>query len=488
VSETTDRDGVVGAVTLSTAAQLGARCVHFALNVIAGLALIRYFGPAAYGDYVFVLTYATLFGLLSDFGLGKVAVRDMARDPNAAGSVLGTAIAIRVVLALISAILAQFALAVLGVRAELRPAIAVASLLFLVDAMLGLMAVFQVRLKMHYEALVTIAMQAVDTAVILALIQLQAGLLLLVASPVASGMVGIAIAFMLVRRRFPITLSLDITRLRQLLIDAAPIGLTTVIVVLYIKTDAVILGLLATPGDVGLFGAAYKPIEYVLLALMLPINVLFPLLSRWHHSDPRQFRILYWRGADALLGLTLPLVVLVLVAAEPIVLTLYAADFVAAALPLRILALALPLMVLSAWQGFALLAGGHQRITVAYDAAALVVNVLLNLILIPTLGYVGAALTAVLTSLFVAACAWTAAGRRLDVRGEPPLRLLPIVTANALLAVTLGLGATVLPLWAVVPLALIAYPLWLFLCRAVTRAEIELLLPRRSVVALTELS
>ena len=488
MTETTGRSGVAAAVTLSTAAQLGGRCVHFALNVIAGLALIRYFGPAGYGDYVFVLTYATLFGLLSDFGLGKVAVRDMARDTSTAGSILGTAIAMRIVLALIAAILAQIACVVLGVRAELRPAIAVASLLFLVDAMLGLMAVFQVRLKMQYEALVTIAMQAVDTALILALIQLHAGLLVIVASPVASGTVGIAIAFMLVRRRFPIALSIDATRLRGLLVDAAPIGLTTVIVVLYVKTDAVILGLLATPTDVGLFGAAYKPIEYVLLALMLPINVLFPLLSRWHRSDPHQFRILYWRGADALLALTLPLVVLVLVAAEPIVLTLYAADFAAAALPLRILALALPLMVLSAWQGFALLAGGHQRITVAYDAAALGVNVVLNLLLIPAFGYIGAALTAVLTSVFVAACAWTVAGRRLDVRGEAPLRVLPIVIANALLAVTLVLGATVLPLWAIVPLALTAYPLWLLLCRAVTRAEIELLLPRRSVAAVTELS
>jgi O-antigen/teichoic acid export membrane protein len=488
VSQASAPTSVAAAVTVSAAAQLGSRCIHFVLNVIAGLALIRYFGPTGYGDYVFVLTYATLFGLLSDFGLSKVAVRDMSRDGAKAGSILGTAIATRIVLALAAGILAQIALTIFGVRAELRPVIAVASVLFLVDAVLGLMAVFQVRLAMQYEALVTIAIQALDTAIILTLIQLNAGLFLIVASPVISGVLGIAIAFALVRRRFPIVLSVDPSRLRQLLVDAAPIGLTTMIVVLYVKTDAVILGLLATPADVGLFGAAYKPIEYVLLALMLPINVLFPLLSRWHGQNSRQFRMLYWRGADALLVLTLPLVVLVLVAAEPIVLTLYASDFTAAATPLRILALALPLMVLSAWQGFALLAGGHQRITVAYDVAALVLNVALNLALIPAFGYIGAAITAVLTSLFVAACSWTAAARWLDVRGEAPLRVVGVVIANAVFAVTLVLGATVLPLWAVVPLAFIAYPVWLLLSRAVTRAEIALLLPRRSVAALTETS
>jgi len=134
----------------------------------------------------------------------------------------------------------------------------------------------------------------------------------------------------------------------------------------------------------------------------------------------------------------------------------------------------------------ALLAGGHQRITVAYDVAALVLNVALNLTLIPNFGYIGAAITAVLTSLFVAACSWTAAARWLDVRGEAPLRVVGVVIANAVFAVTLVLGATVLPLWAVVPLAFIAYPVWLLLSRAVTRAEIALLLPHRSVAALTE--
>jgi O-antigen/teichoic acid export membrane protein len=359
--------------------------------------------------------------------------------------------------------------------------------LFLIDAVLTVVAVFQVQLAMQYEAVVTIVIQALDTAIILGLIWLRAGLLVIVASPVVSGCVGLIVAYLLVRRRFAISLSVEAGRVRQLLVDAAPVGLTTMIVVLYVKTDAVILGVLATSTDVGLFAAAYKPIEYALLALVLPINVLFPLLSRWHGLDGRLFRLVYWRGAAALLALTLPLVVVIFVATEPIVSTLYPSGFAPAAVPLRILALALPLMVLSAWQGFALLAGGHQRITVAYDSAALVLNVGLNLVLIPKLGYMGAALSALFTSLFVAVCAWTAATRRLDVRAEPDRRLIRVVLANTALALTLLVGSSVVPLWALVPLALGAYPVWLLLSGAVTRSEIALFIPvQRAAVPAAE--
>ena len=58
------------------------------------------------------------------------------------------------------------------------------------------------------------------------------------------------------------------------------------------------------------------------------------------------------------------------------------------------LAVALLLMVFSAWQSFVLLAGGHQRVTLAYNTAGLVANVALNVGLIAWLGYVGAALAA----------------------------------------------------------------------------------------------
>ena len=128
---------VVGAVAMSAMAQLIGKAIHLVLNIVASIALIRYLQPDGYGEYVFVFSFAALFGLLSDFGLAKVAVRDMVRDPSSAGVVLGTAMAGRLILAAISFVAAQLALVALGVSADLRIAIAIVSLLFATEAMLS---------------------------------------------------------------------------------------------------------------------------------------------------------------------------------------------------------------------------------------------------------------------------------------------------------------------------------------------------------------
>lgn len=473
---------VAGAVAVSAVAQMIGKAIHLVLNVVASIALIRYLQPDGYGEYVFVFSFAALFGLVSDFGLAKVAVRDMVREPRSAGAVLGTAIAGRLILAAISFVAAQIVLVVLGVSAELRMAIAIVSLLFITEAMLSVTAVFQMRLAMQYEALVSVVIQAVDTALILVLISAGAGLFVIVAAPVASGLVGIAVAYTIARRRFLVRLSVELSRLPQLLIEAAPVGLTLVLAVIYLRIDSVLLGLLAGPHDVGLYGAAFKPIEYLLLASAIVINTLFPLLARWYRRDAERFASLYWRGTDVLLAFALPIPIILIAFAEPIVATFYAPSFLPAALPLRLLGIALVLMILSAWQGFALLAAGRQRVTVAYDVVGLALNLTLNFVLIPRFGYVGAAIAALGTAAFVNVAASLLTWRLLPVhRGGP--RLVPLVATNGLFAVLLVAAAIAgAPWWASLLASSAAYPLLLIACGVTNLDELRALAEgRRSI-------
>lgn len=466
---------VVGAVAVSAMAQLIGKAIHLVLNIVASIALIRYLQPDGYGEYVFVFSFAALFGLLSDFGLAKVAVRDMVREPSSAGVVLGTAMAGRLILAAISFVAAQLALVALGVSADLRIAIAIVSLLFVTEAMLSVTAVFQMRLAMQYEALVSVVIQAVDTVLILSLIAAGAGLLVIVAAPVASGVVGVVVAYTLVRRRFATRLSVEISRLPRLLIEAAPVGLTLVLAVIYLRIDSVLLGLLATPQDVGLYGAAFKPIEYLLLASAVVINTLFPLLARWHRRDAERFATLYWRGTDVLLALALPIPIILFAFAEPIVATFYAPSFLPAALPLRLLGIGVVLMILSAWQGFTLLSAGRQRITVAYDLVGLALNLTLNFALIPRFGFVGAAIAALVTAAFVNISASLLTWRLLGVgRGGP--RLMPLLATNGVFAgLILGASVAGVPWWVGLLMASAAYPVLLVVCGVTNLDELRAL-------------
>jgi O-antigen/teichoic acid export membrane protein len=471
---------VVGAVAVSTAAQVVAKIAHLALNLVASLVLIRYLQPAGYGDYVFVLSFAALFGLMSDLGLSKIAVRDISRNEQGTAVILGTAIVGKLLLAAVSAALVQIALAMIDARPEIRLAIAVASLMYVTEAFLSIVVIFQVRLAMQYEALVTVVIQAIDTVLILGLVALGADLIQLVAAPVASGAAGCVLVLVIARRRFAARLDLDLRRLPGLLWEAAPIGITLLLAVAYLKLDSVLLGLLATPVDVGLYGSAFRPIEYLLLASGVLITPLFPLLARWYGRESARFTLVYWRGMDALLVIALPVPVLLFWVADPLVRGVYTESFASAAVPLRVLSIALVLMIVSAWQGFALLAAGRQRLTVIYDAAALILNVGLNLALIPRFGYLGAAAAALVTSGFVVACSSLVARHVLMLSGTTT-RLTQISAANVALAGAVGLSlAAGAPWWLALALSPLPYVAALLAFRVTTLAELRELVPASS--------
>jgi O-antigen/teichoic acid export membrane protein len=472
------------AVAVGAASSVLAKLVHFALNVVASLALIRYLGPTGFGDYVFAFGFAALFGLLSDFGLTKVAVRDMSRDDRAASAVLGTSVATRFALAILCAVVAQFALLPFGMGARVHVAVALASMLFAVEALLSVTALFQVRLVMQYEATVLLLVQVLDTALILWLVSRDAGLLAVVAAPVVCSLLGLVLAAWLARSRFHARFTIEPRRAFGLVREAWPLGLTALLAVVYLKADSVLLGVLATPADVGIYGAAYKPVEYLFLAIGMIVNAMFPLLARSYGNDVGRFEIVYQRGTDVLLAIALPIAVGVALLAGPIVGAMYDSEFTAAAGPLQILCVGLVFMLLGTWQGFAMLAARRQRVVLACNAAALVLNLVLNLSLIPRFGYIGAAASALCTSVFIGILTGAVASRFLHVSIDG-MRVARVLLANAMfgagLWVALALG---LPWVAASVAAGTLYAASLLLVRATSLGELRILIPtRRPIVA-----
>lgn len=474
-------ENVVRAVSLSVGVQIAARVVHLGLNALVTVAVIRYLGPVSYGDYVFAFSFSTLIGALSELGLSRIAVREMAKDEAAAPAILGTTIAARLGLAVLCGLLAQAILVVMGARPLIHVAVGVASLLLITEALLSVSAVFQVRLAMQYDALVELLTQSFKVAVLLFLISRSAGLLVLIAGWVVSGAAGVIVANLLARRVFHMRLRVEPRRLPGLLKEALPFGVAVLLAVTYLKIDSVLIAVMRNPIEVGLYGAAYKPVEYLLLASAVLTYPLFPLLVRWQRVNPERYLVVYRRGMEILMAYGLPVCVAFLLLAEPLVRAAYGDDFAASALPLRLLGVALVFLLFHVWQGHVLLAAGRQDIPLAYNIIGLGFNVVLNIVLIARFGYVGAAVAALATSVLIAACAGIASRVLLDVTLGYD-RLLRLLFANGALAATMG-GALALHVhWLSAGiLGFAAYPFFLLLFRVTSLAELRFMLPTRQV-------
>ena len=117
---TKDSSEVRRGVAVSAVTQTGAKGLHLVLNVISTLAIIRYLSPSEYGDYVLVLTASMLVGLVADFGLSKLATREISQDLDSESEVLGTILLARLCLALLCIGLLQVVLLAIGVSAQLH--------------------------------------------------------------------------------------------------------------------------------------------------------------------------------------------------------------------------------------------------------------------------------------------------------------------------------------------------------------------------------
>jgi O-antigen/teichoic acid export membrane protein len=453
---------VARGVARSTVSQLGAKVLHLVLNLVSTLAVIRYLEPGAYGMYVLALSTTMLVGLFADFGLAKLAVREIALDEDGEEEILGTIIGARLALGVVAVLITQLLLVLLGATVEVHAAALVASLIYFGDAVLAVVVVFHIRIRQEYEAIIRVGAEVVETAIVLALIARGAPLPALFAAPVIATTLGSIVAVWLAHRRYGIRLRFARHRVARLLRESLPIGPALLIGVIYLKLDGLLLARFGSADEVGLYGSAYQPIEYLFLATAVVINVMFPLLAKAHASeDPTRFASLYRRCTETLVAVMLAVPAILLFTAEPMLTLAFGPSYAAASVPLRILALALVLMTVNGWQSFVLLAGGRQGVTLRYNVVALAIAAILGLGLIPGLGMVGAACAALGTAVFVLVASTRAVSRHLDVRLDAG-PLVRIIGAAAGLCGALAAADLVGAPWpALLPLALVLYPVLL---------------------------
>jgi O-antigen/teichoic acid export membrane protein len=212
---------------------------------------------------------------------------------------------------------------------------------------------------------------------------------------------------------------------RELHRAALPLGFFLVVLNLYSYVDGVMLGVLRTDAETGLYAAAYKIYEGFTYASMAISAVLTPRLSAMFPADPLRHRILSRQGVFASAALALIVGGAGYALATPILVLLFGAGYAAATPAFRILCVGLP-VVFVIWILHAIaISVDRERLLARTALVGLAVNVGLNLIVIPLYGGRGAALATVVGELVSAAMlvtglrtAWTSSSDSVRARSS----------------------------------------------------------------------
>ncbi len=286
-------------------------------------------------------------------------------------------------------------------------------------------------------------------------------------------------AFVMLRKRNPFKTKFSYSPrlVRQLWSYGFALMLGGLASMVYLYTDTLILTYFRSLSEVGVYGATVT-IGMTLTFLTTPlVAVLYPMMSElWAGKKRSLLRENHNRASTYMLAIVLLPALVVFAFPEPILRLLFGEEYVAGAFTLRILILATLFLVLATFQLNTLNATGHAKVARNLGVAVALLNLVANLLFIPSYGMVAAAATTFASyfTLFVASTFTLRS--RLGFK-TPWLRWLRCTLAGAVGLATLLLAKFVIggPLWVHVGVPVLfgglAYAFALFLFHGLTRDD-----------------
>ncbi len=376
---------------------------------LVGIGFItRYLGTNGFGDYSTVLAFFAFFGSAADLGLYTITAREISRPGADEKKILGNAFSLRLLSSLVVFALTPVLVFFLPYSHDVKLGILIAAASFVFSSTyMVLNGVFQKNLAMDKVSTAEVVGKLIQIAIIVLAVKNNLGFTTIILSVLASMIFNFVVVVLLVNRYVPLTLQFDFSYWKKFLKESLPLGVASVIVFIYFKIDTILLSVLKTNTEVGIYNAAYKVIENISYFPAMIVGLVFPLFSRHIFSDKQRFEYLADETIKVFMILVVPMVIGTLFLSGGIIHLIGGNAFAIASNTLRILIFALAFIFFSGLFINILIAGNHQKKMLWVFAGCALFNITANIIFIPLFSYTASAVISAFTEFFVAVAALT---------------------------------------------------------------------------------
>ncbi len=417
------------------------------INLFLGIYSRHIFGPSVTGQLAWcgaIITYATL---LVSPGLATIARREVARDPKQAARYVLLLFVLHVALAALAFAAIQVFGRVTGREEQIQLLLFFnAFLLFLLPFDLAwLLLAHERMLPVSLWGFVLLLLQAGTTV---ALIHGPHNVLLYVLLPLPFRLASVAFSIWSCWRLGLVNwgnLKFNRSDVRPLVQAAIPVGMTQAMVLLYMNLDVILLGLHRSNAEVGFYSTAYSMMIVPNFLHQALSNAFFSPLAR-SLDDPARARQLSQLMLRALIWIGLPISALGWAVGRYPMLLVFGPNFQGSGEMFEWLSLNIAfiffnigyLVPLTAWQ--------HQNLAFRCTFVGAIVNLGLNLVLVPRFGAQGAVISTLAAEVAVFITA-IQVRRRIHVLPWPRFVLAPLlVSAGAAFLMRLAVNQGV-PWW-----------------------------------------
>lgn len=374
------------------------------VGMFVGVWIARYLGPQQFGVLSYATAFVALFSAVATLGLDSIVIREVLRNPASANEIMGSAFILKLAGGLVTIVLTVSAISMLRPDNNLMHwlvGIIAAGMVFQAFDTVDLW--FQSLLQSRYTV------YAKSTAFILANIG-KVVLVLIHASLIAFAWIGLA-EIAIGAAGMMITCKINGYSLKKwrgsflkakgLLKDSWPLILSGIVVMLYMRIDQIMLGEMVGDDAVGVYSAAVRLSEMWYFVPIAIVSSIYPSIIELKKTNERIYHENLQKLYNLMVWISVSVAIPMAFFSNNIIRLLYGPEYKGAGPILSILIWAGIAVFLGVASSKYLLVENYTRLSFYRTLIGAVVNILLNLVLIPAYGPIGAAI-ATLISYFLA--------------------------------------------------------------------------------------
>lgn len=378
----------------------GGNAFRILVSLLVNTWVARYLAPEQFGTLQHALAFCSFFVPLSSAQMAPIITRDLVRSPDAKNHILGTAFVLQLIGGSVATVLAINATFWFSPnRGLLQLLVIILSLQFIFNSFQPIENWFEAQVSSQLTVLAKNIAFVIVTALKIGFILTKAPLIYFaIAIVLESGLS--AIGLVLYYQRNSQTLLLWKTNLQglsSLLIDSFPLLLSSTACVLYSNVDRVMLGYMVSERAVGIYSSAATLVEALSFLPLIICSSLYPTLIQSKNLGEKIYQARLQKIYDFITATAYSSILVLFPLSGFVIHTLYGESY----------QLAIPIFAIYLWScifnflGIAqskwIVNEGLQKFNFYSRLAGLIVNIGLNLILIPRYQGVGAAIATVIS-------------------------------------------------------------------------------------------
>ena len=379
---------------------VGGKVVNKLLAFVIGIFTARYLGPGNYGVINYANAYLSIFAAICTLGLNSIIVKEFVESPDKEGETMGTALVMRAVSSVMSAIMIMSVVSIVDKDDTVTIVVVALSSLGLIFQIFDTFSYwFQAKLQSKYCSIATVIAYIIMSLYKIMLLASGKSVKWFAIANSIDYVVIAVILFAIYKKNGGPALSFSFNRAKKMLRASSSFILSGLMISIYGSADKFMLQQMIGEEAVGYYSLAISfstTWQFVFLAI---IDSMYPSIVNAYQENKEKFEkrnkqlyFVVFYGAIAV-------AFMICILAPYIINILYGAQYSMSVQPLQIVVWYTAFSCLGVARNIWAVCEYKQKYLIYIYIGTAVINVVLNYLFIPIWGVSGAAVTSLITQI-----------------------------------------------------------------------------------------